>query len=349
MAASACLCVCICRRAGSKRADAGWTPRFLCDIVDTDHCLHRGHWVLCVNTCHSHQAPGLVRSFEFKKYKWTDETACHGVHTFTTHLDFSFSFQNNSVFSFSWAYTQNSFVTKIMCKPNSKCAHWMCYQANKCESKDKGQVRMIIITCVPMSEWAFGVVFHDSSVALDDIFWSMMWSYGWICATFVLLSLPGDDRRAAEWVSSAAFYSLQNNVSSQALSFIIWQSVANGIAPHAHYNSPASHSSHSNTYFTPWTGGYPLCAPLLVLPATLLTCAYVFRQQQTAPEEPDWSCGSSGRGGSRLFARWARLPQEEFNFVSILTASSSLTRLFKTILRAFNLLLVRRNIYFNYS
>lgn len=148
--------------------------------------------------------------------------------------------------------------------------------------------------------------------------------------------------------SAAQLFIVSKTMSAlSALALITWLSVVNGNTPRPHYINPASHSSHSNTYFTLWTGGHSFCTSLLVLPAYLLTCAHVSRQQLTAGEEPDWSCSPTRQGGSKLFVESQvsviNTGRRLFNFVSILTPSSSLLGLLRTIFRS-SYLLVRRNI-----
>lgn len=91
---------------------------------------------------------------------------------------------------------------------------------------------------------------------------------------------------------------------------------------------------------------------MLVSPAYLLACANVFRHQLTAQEEPDWSFSPTGRGRSKLFVESqvgvANTGGWLFYFASILTASFSLTGIFKTLFSSFYLLPVRRNILYSY-
>lgn len=205
-----------------------------------------------------------------------------------------------------------------------------------------------------MSEWAFNSVLHDSSVVVDT-FWSeiIRVNLDYFSSSFAprLHSLCSAFAEQQSESAAQLFIVSKTMSALRPLSLIIWLSVANGNTPRPHYNSPASHSSHSNTYFALWTGGYPFCTSLInrtCIPAHLLTCADVFRQQLTAREEPDWSCGPTVRGGSKLFVERqvsvANMRKWLFYSVSILTASSSLTGLLKTILRSSYLLLVRRNI-----
>lgn len=155
--------------------------------------------------------------------------------------------------------------------------------------------------------------------------------------------------------SAAQLFIVSKSASAlRPLSLIIWPTVANGNAPHPHYSrtvlSPILHTP--NTFFSLWTGGYPFCTPLLVSPAYLLACAHVFRHQLTAQEEPDWSFSPTGRGGSKVFVESqvgvANTGRWLFYFASILTASSSLTGLFRTLFSSFYLLPVRRNILYSY-
>lgn len=155
--------------------------------------------------------------------------------------------------------------------------------------------------------------------------------------------------------SAAQLFIVSKSASAlRPLSLIIWPTVANGNAPHPHYSrtvlSPILHTP--NTFFSLWTGGYPFCTLLLVSPAYLLACAHVFRHQLTAQEEPDWSFSPTGRGGSKVFVESqvgvANTGRWLFYFASILTASSSLTGLFRTLFSSFYLLPVRRNILYSY-
>lgn len=116
MAAFACFCVWICLRVGYQTHWPGlvraaltcWTPRPLRTAL-TAMCKH-------LSLSSDARSCMIIWILKIQMASWDSVPWRAYLH----HPPGS-SFQEESFFS--WAYTQNSSVTKIGCKPNGKCVH----------------------------------------------------------------------------------------------------------------------------------------------------------------------------------------------------------------------------------